>query len=402
MSINKFFLFFIPFLISSIILFLSFNDVLWIKLWEYINIPAQLPAFSDFDSISKALISKLDGHNPYINNPYDLTNKPYSYTSIWLNLFEILNLDIDLNFQILCFLLFFLYFFVLLKILNFSKDKRFQFLLIILYFSTSNLLVIERLNIEIIIFILVYFIALKENIILRIVLFFTALFAKLYPIFTIFIFSKNIKILFCLIFFSILAIFLMREEIIQMMNNSIEYALLASHGIPSLTKGFWYYSTKYNFFINDDNYIIFKYFSILAGAIYASIIFFFNFKFQNKNIDTKMDLDEKFIICGSGIYIGRFITFGNFDYALIFLIFTLPYIFKNSSGMGKYFYFILLIICFNSLLLEGGDKYSLLYFSKSTIIHIFKIIIFTINCYFFAKVLNKHLKFNFGKKVKYE
>ena len=152
MSINKFFLFFIPFLISSIILFLSFNDVLWIKLWEYINIPAQLPAFSDFDSISKALISKLDGHNPYINNPYDLSNKPYSYTLIWLNLFEILNLDIDLNFQILCFLLFFLYFFVLLKILNFSKDKRFQFLLIILYFSTSNLLVIERLNIEIIIF----------------------------------------------------------------------------------------------------------------------------------------------------------------------------------------------------------------------------------------------------------
>ena len=68
-----------------------------------------------------------------------------------------------------------------------------------------------------------------------------------------------------MIFFSLIALYAIRNEIFFLMNNVIEYALLASHGIPSLSKGIWYYSTRFDFFINDNNYSIFKYLLMFLG-----------------------------------------------------------------------------------------------------------------------------------------
>ena len=107
------------------------------------------------------------------------------------------------------------------------------------------------------------------------------------------------------------------------MENGNEVALNIAYGVPTLTKGIWYYSTKFGYFINDENYKSFKYIMIFLASIYAFFIFLIKFKFGDKLIMKTISLEEKLFICGGGIFIGRFINFSNADYALIFLIFTI-------------------------------------------------------------------------------
>ena len=192
---------------------------------------------------------------------------------------------------------------------------------------------------------------------------------------------------------SLIILFLMKTDISMLMKYGNEVALNIAYGVPTLTKGIWYYSSKLGYFINDENYQIFKYSSILLACVYSAAIMLISFKFRNKQISESFNLDEKLFICGAGIFIGRFIFNSNLDYSLIFLIFTIPYILSKNSKILKILLFASLILIFNSIIFEGGNRYSFLYFYKAVIIHSIKIIIFSIMCFFFGQVLNKHLKF---------
>ena len=109
-----------------------------------------------------------------------------------------------------------------------------------------------------------------------------------------------------------------------------------------------------------------------------------NFKFGEKTILKNFNLYEKLFICGAGIFIARFIFFSNFDYSLIFIVFTVPYLFQIKSKKLKFVILSSLILIFYSLIFEGGN-------------HSIKIFVFTIMCYYFGKVLNNNLKFKFVK-----
>ena len=164
-NINFFFL--LPFAFSILLIYFSLNNDLWKSLWSFLNIPSQLPPFSDLDSIIRALKSKNEGLDPYFNNPYDLSQKPYSYTSLWLHIFEIFKLDNDFNFKLLNFLIIFLYVFIYFKLSQSINLKLYSTFLLLSFFSTSSLLLLERLNIDIIIFILVFFYLSQKNYILN-------------------------------------------------------------------------------------------------------------------------------------------------------------------------------------------------------------------------------------------
>jgi hypothetical protein len=388
----------ISIIISSLILVLSFNQDSWNLVFEkYLFIDAANPPFADLDSISNALKSKNLNFNPYINNPFDIKGRDYIYPSFWLYLFDFFNLDKHENFKIFCFIIIYLYSFIFFKVLSKIKIRKFKILFFLTFFSTSNFMIIERLNIDIIVFILIFFLAVSKNYFSMVIIFLVSIYSKLYPIFTIFIFLKNKKLFLIMFFSSIIIFYLIRDEIIFLINSGVEYALLASHGIPSITKGFWYYSMKHDFFINNNNYLIFKYFFMLLGFLYTLIIIKINFRFGPKTISqNNISFEEKLFICGGGIFIGRFIVFGNFDYALIFLILTLPYIFEINEIRIKYIYLFTVFLCLNSLIFESGDRYQFTYFLKSSLFHFFKIIIFSINCFYFGKILNKYIEINFN------
>ena len=389
---KKIILYLLPIIIASLTILISLNENLWIEIFKVLNVPPQLPPFSDLDAISRAVDSKQAGYDPYFNNPFDLKGKTYVYPSIWLSFFELLSLNKATNFKIFNFIIIYIYTFIYIKLACQVNKNFFSLIMIILFFSSANLLAIERLNIEVIIFIFIYFLAVSNTNISKIPLFMLAIYSKLYPIFSIFIFIKNKKILTLMIFASFLILFHMREEINLLMRYGNEVALNIAYGVPTFTKGIWYYSMKFGYFINDENYKIFKYIMIFLVSIYALLIILINFKFGKKNIDDNFILEEKLFICGAGIFIGRFLNFSNVDYSLIFLIFAFPYIYNQKFSKLKYFVIICIIISFYSIFFEFGDRYTLKYFSMAVVIHSIKIFVFSYTCFLFGKVLNRHLE----------
>jgi len=352
---------------------------MWIKFWDYFTVPPQIPPFSDLDAISRALTSKQQGFNPYIDNPSDLTNRSFVYPSIWLYFFDLFSLNKKINFQIFNTILIYLYALIYLKLAYDINKKNFSIILIILFFSSASMLAVERLNIEIIIFILIYFLACSNSFKNQFILYFIALYGKLYPIFSVFIFLKNIKILLLMIFLSFLLLFLIKEEIFFLIKNGNEVALNIAHGIPTLTKGMWYYSKKLGYFLNDENYKAFKYIMIFLASIYATIIFLIKFKFGEKSILEKISLEEK-------LFNG-----------LIFLVFTLPYILKDKITYLRIILLVLIAISFNSIWFDlfEGDRFTFTYLALALSIHSIKIIIFSVICYYFCEILNNHIKIKF-------
>ena len=116
------------------------------------------------------------------------------------------------------------------------------------------------------------------------------------------------------------------------------------------------------------------------------------FKFNYKKKVSQISPEEKMFLSGSGIYIGTFLTSANVDYRLVFLLLTLPYILNLNKNTLKILYLICTVVSFNSLIFEGGDSYSLFYFTKASIIYSFKFIILFINCYLFGEVCNKFIE----------
>ena len=57
----------LPFLLSSFVLYLSFDTQLWLTFWRTLNIPAAIPPFSDLDSITKTLLSKSGTLEPRVS-----------------------------------------------------------------------------------------------------------------------------------------------------------------------------------------------------------------------------------------------------------------------------------------------------------------------------------------------
>jgi hypothetical protein len=383
------FLYGVPLIISSFLVFIAHNNELWMIFWGYSKIPAQTIPFGDLEFILRATDLKEAGFNPYLENPMNIR---YVYPSIWLGFFKFFSLNDLLNFRIFNFLIIYVYTYIYLDLVFKYKNNYLTIILLILFFSTANLLALERLNIEIIIFILIYLLALSKSNFLRIPIFILAIYCKIYPIFTIFIFSRNKLIFFSMISISLLILFNMRSEIFFLMEHGNEVALNIAYGIPTLIKGMWYYSMKLGYLINNENFKYFKYSMIFLVSVYASILILINFKFGEKKISNNFDFDEKLFICGAGIFIARFICFSNVDYSLIFLVFTIPYIIKIEAQNLKTILILSLVLIFYSQFFEGGNRYTMLYFTKGIFIHTFKIIVFSLMCFYFGKILNRHLK----------
>ena len=379
---------------SITIVSLSFQDNLWIKFWGSLHVPPVLPAFSDFNALNIFLQNKNEGFNPYL----ETTHKIYTglaYPSIWLNLTEFLNLKDIMNFKIIVFTILFLYFFTLIDLTFTIKNRVFNILLVIYFFSTSNFLLIERLNIDIIIYLLIYFLLKNKNSIYQSILFGLSFILKIYPIFSIFVFLDNKKFFFTALFFTLIYLFFIREEIYLMTNNIVECALTFCYGVASISKAIYFYSIEYNYFINEYNYSSFRNIIVLFAMLFASIIIFSQIKIHEKIEFKKLSLDQKMFLSGAGIYIGTYATTANVDYRLVYLLLTIPYLLKENSKIIKNIYFFSIVICFNSLIIEGGNPYSLFYFIKGSAVHFFKLATFVINCFYFGKIMNQFIYFSF-------
>ena len=367
----KIILFFSFILYIAFILFISLvYDINYYQVWKLLGVPAREILFSDIypffvNDLCKVNSSNTQDYYEQFKN-CDAWQRIYNYMPIWV---EFLKLGIHQNyfylFGILFSSLFFLAFFKLITI-N-SKKEFFIYFLAIL--SPPVMLAVERGNTDLFIFFLCFlyiFLLRKSNFFLNIFSYILILFSsllKFYPIFLVFLFfKKNLlnKIFSISIFFIFFTYILFNLADIYLIKDRTHETFFFSYGYNVLEVGLNNIFHKLNsVFLAGKNSLLgdyetfknsisdilftneFKNNHFIISRIFLLLIIFIiilkNFKSENiKKIPESSNY--LFFILGSSIFCGTFVLGANFDYRLIFLLFTFPYLLELKENNKKFLF----------------------------------------------------------------
>ena len=403
LSLKYFFYIILSLFLSFLIVKFSQDKSSWFALWGIFKIPKMWPAFADIDTIMRSVQCKQAGLNPYINNPCDINGTLFQYPNFWLNIFEKLDIDNLENLKILIFISLSFYFFGYIYVIDITKKIFNKFVLVLLYFSTSSLLLIERGNIDHLIFIFCLSTMLSKNYYFEAIIISFNSYLKIFPFFNfIYLFKKNFYLTLIITIIILLLIFIFSESVstYPIPNDSTNNMFLAmpqSFGALTIIEGFFkILEKKYFYFINFETKTLLRIIFVFIFLFISLVTFLVgskqNFNFRHKITDNYV----KLFIIGSSIYVGRYIFLGQYDYSLVFLILTIPYI-SRLDKLQNYSYSIILIIIFNSWLFDfipltlSHSLYSIFMYSL-------KIIIFLYLSYNLGKICgNLFLNFSFKK-----
>jgi hypothetical protein len=312
----------------------------WIKFnFIYPLVGTMLPPFADLRVITSGAECIRLGYDVLVANPCDPWQRPMNYPRIWsVPASWGLDQSHTVILGILFGLLFFILVFVTIKRLNYIEALFYALILC----SPSAMLAIERGNNDLIIFILLslsLLIMKNKTAIWRyfsyIIIMFAAL-LKLYPIFALITALKEKKRNFTVIFLSIFIAFgiyvVTTFESIILISKATPRATIFSYGgkvifdviFDELDRYFYsFYNSHIPQYFNQIKLLLFY----LTIALFLLISYLLakhteNF-FQNNQLN--INQIEAFRI-GSSIYIGTFLIGNNWDYRLIFLLFTIPQI----------------------------------------------------------------------------
>lgn len=313
------------------------------NIMKFIGVPVWNPSFADLRVIMSGLDCKRLGYDPLIYNPCDPWKRPMNYPRIWqfLELFGIKQ-EHTFNLGIILAICFYLSVFKFLEKIN--KNESIIYSLII--FSPAFLLAIERGNNDLIIFIIlslsiIFFI---EN---KFLFYSSLLFCsliKLFPFFGLISVFKEQK----RHFFSIGCIISLIFGIYIF--SHLDELILIFKATPKPISNYCYGSMVFierlaivikNIFKID---IRIRYLFTLFWTLTYSFIIIAIIIFKRIKIEFNPEHISSFRI-GAGIYIGTFLMGYNWEYRLIFIIFSLPQILgwlkvKNSI---RFFSFAALI-----------------------------------------------------------
>ena len=349
----------------------------WIHTWGTLNVPALLPPHFDLRFYQYPALQIERGANPLfgVHELWSSNFKGWSdYYLYEFKLAHFLNLHKESYF--IGFALFVLinYIFCVYKILNIRKNS---FWILILFFSSGSLLGIERTNNDLIIFCLLYWVAMHPNI-LGVFLYLIAVKIEIWPaIAGIAFIKKKIKIfaLILVTFFFIYNFKAIFYENVEGINDWLSF------GSKSTSVSI------YRFFSVNINYLTIT-IVLLFFTLFSLIPWLKIFKFEFKKEPTPFV--ERLFLIGSSIYTGLFIAASNFDYKLIFLIFCVPYVSMLRNKIDKYFILILMVIASN---------YTWMYNNNLTSVGVF---INTIaKCFLFVSLLNLLIKYIYNLFKKY-
>ena len=220
---------------------------------------------------------------------------------------------------------------------------------------------------------------------------------KIYPIVIFFIFNKKISEIFFAIILSILIIVINLPEI-KLLIYSTPTSYASSYGILSMVEStFYLFDNYFEINLSLKKYSLFLYYACFY-IIFSAVILIYVVKNKIKlNIKyEKEDLNTNLFIMGSLIYIGTFLFFSNWDYRLVFLIFTLSFVYNNFVNKIFWIYFILVLLTMNqrSLMIIFGSLEEVGYAINIISKNLLYIILIFINSKLFIKIgIFKKLKY---------
>lgn len=309
---------------SSIFSYVFFENVFLLRKW---SIPIDPPGFFDARQITMASESYAQGYDPLKENPLNPRGTRLNYPRIWHILFAT---GITQNHTNLLGIIFLFLFFIGVGMFWFSGkfNNLTYFILSAVTISPAVMLGIERGNIELVIFFILSAALLINyySSVSAIILFLFASFLKLYPVFAFVYLLKEQSKKFWVQFISACAIFIIYalftfDDLKQVYLTSPKNAKSA-YGLNVFWMGL-NHPRILNLQVSDDLVTIIKVLSyvvlilIFLGALILSLRNYNTTRFkQREHLEA--------FRTGAGIYIGCFLLGTNYDYRLVFLIFTVP------------------------------------------------------------------------------
>lgn len=124
----------------------------WAATWSYLRLPTLTPIFADLRVIQAGYLSFLQGFDPQVSNPNDAWGRPMNYPSVWLIFAGLTGLDAEGNFLMTGIAIICAYIGVCALLLREAPSMW----LLVLLASGASLLAVERCNIDLVIFVLLY------------------------------------------------------------------------------------------------------------------------------------------------------------------------------------------------------------------------------------------------------
>ena len=339
---------------SAVIIFLFYNQFFYPTIIPMVY-KGGASIFADWTVILNANLCLEKGYDVFLENPCDNWGRRHVYGNILLNIPLIRNFP---NFYY--FYLPIILGFTFLTIISYSlfnyNNKEYWFSFLILIFSVPVLLVVERSNIDLIIFIFLFIISISNSFFLNFSLILISSISKFYPILltVVFIFQNNLKKVISYIFFVILCFFLITvyqwESFSKIFDNKDQFTGFGLYNFSFL--GIIDFLKNFTIRIYSIDYSWIKYFYIIFFIIIP--IFFMNLKFFKKislffddvQIFNESKFDERMYYLSSTIILFCYFSLSNFIYREIFFLGLVPMIIslnvKNKDSFLTFFYTLIL------------------------------------------------------------
>ena len=287
------------------------------RTWRLWNVPALLPSFADARVITAGAESHALGYDPLLNNPRDPWGRTMNYPRIWQLLFY---LGIDQQDTIYFGVIFAVLFFAAIFLAIGNVGRRTAWVTACGIFSPAVLLGLERGNNDLLIFFLLALsvVAIKKSTVATAILIVCAFVLKLYPIFAIAVYLREPKrllqkLLLVNLFIACAYSAIMIDEL-RLVRVGTPSSAVVSYGIAVAWMRLGHHFPGGTLPLQVASYataILIAAFSGLHAGRQASFQ-----GAQNGHIDA--------FRVGAAIYVGTFLIGTNWDYRLIYLLFTIP------------------------------------------------------------------------------
>ena len=294
----------------------------WYTTWHELRVPAWKDPFLDLRSITSAIRVQQRGGDPFLANPDDVGKRPINYPRIWLQVFKWLGIN-DGNLAIAGISFCVLYLSCISWLVASSKSAAEALLLLIAGLSLAPLFGIERGNIDLFVFSVVFLGCTATNKYLKPGAFFCAAMLKLFPFAAVCIDvarrpskERRVPLLFAALALALLAL---QWRDLNAIRHSTPVATYLSYGVLTVR------AQEQQGYLSG---------SVFAAGWAIAILTVVILLLRRPKIDDAMlrsKAGEMFLIFG-GIYALTFAIGSNWDYRLIFLLPTLPFAMELARG----------------------------------------------------------------------
>lgn len=361
--------------------------------------------FADWTVVLNANDCLQKGYDVYLENPCDHWNRKHVYGEILLKIPFIKTFS-----KFYYFFLPIIFSFLFLLTISYTlfdlKNLKYFLFLFILVFSLPVLLVIERSNIDLIIFIFMFLISKFRNNFLNYFLIIFSSISKFYPILfsAIFFYNPSKKKIFFNLFI-IISIFLILlgiqyESISKIILNRDQFSGYG-YGLYEFSfSGLFKFLNNLNIDLSGNNLNWIKNFYLIFIILIPILTFnYFNYKkirqfFDDTLLGLNNNFENRIYFLSSTIILFCYFSFSNFIYREIFFLGLIPGILfclkSNKNYISSfYFYLIVLKFFFTSLLIIFYQNNLLIEFQPIMII-----LKHTLDLYLVSIILNFYLNYS--------